>query len=233
MKRAILDALMAARQAGRPVAVATNLRSGQQRLIFADESRGELCLDVDMMLAAVDALKSDRNTTLKTPAGDVFVQVYNPPPRVFVVGAVHIAQPLARMAQLAGYGVTIIDPRRGFAGGERFTGVEVTGEWPDEALERLKPDARSAIITLTHDPKLDDPALEVALRSPAFYVGALGSKKTHAARLERLRRAGLSDAELAKIHGPIGLSIGAVSPAEIALSIMAQITQLRRQGDEA
>jgi xanthine dehydrogenase accessory factor len=137
------------------------------------------------------------------------------------------------MAQLAGYGVTIIDPRRGFAGGERFTGVEVTGEWPDEALERLKPDARSAIITLTHDPKLDDPALEVALRSPAFYVGALGSKKTHAARLERLRRAGLSDAELAKIHGPIGLSIGAVSPAEIALSIMAQITQLRRQGDEA
>jgi xanthine dehydrogenase accessory factor len=233
MKRAILDALMAARQAGRPVAVATNLRTGHQRLIFADESSGELCLDVDMMLAAVDALKSDRNTTLKTPAGDVFVQVYNPPPRVFVVGAVHIAQPLARMAQLAGYGVTIIDPRRGFAGGERFTGVEVTGEWPDEALERLKPDARSAIITLTHDPKLDDPALEVALRSPAFYVGALGSKKTHAARLERLRRAGLSDAELAKIHGPIGLSIGAVSPAEIALSIMAQITQLRRQGDEA
>jgi xanthine dehydrogenase accessory factor len=233
MKRAILDALMAARQAGRPVAVATNLRTGHQRLIFADESSGELCLDVDMMLAAVEALKSDRNTTLKTPAGDVFVQVYNPPPRVFVVGAVHIAQPLARMAQLAGYGVTIIDPRRGFAGGERFTGVEVTGEWPDEALERLKPDARSAIITLTHDPKLDDPALEVALRSPAFYVGALGSKKTHAARLERLRRAGLSDAELAKIHGPIGLSIGAVSPAEIALSIMAQITQLRRQGDEA
>jgi xanthine dehydrogenase accessory factor len=233
MKRAILDALMAARQAGRPVAVATNLRSGQQRLIFADESSGELCLDVVMMRAAVEALKSDRNTTLKTPAGDVFVQVYNPAPRVFVVGAVHIAQPLARMAQLAGYGVTIIDPRRGFAGGERFTGLEVTGEWPDEALERLKPDARSAIITLTHDPKLDDPALEVALRSPAFYVGALGSKKTHAARLERLRRAGLSDAELAKIHGPIGLSIGAVSPAEIALSIMAQITQLRRQGGEA
>jgi xanthine dehydrogenase accessory factor len=233
MKRAILDAVMAARQAGRPVAVATNLRSGQQRLIFADESSGELCLDIDMMLAAGEALKSDRNTTLKMPAGDVFVQVYNPPPRVFVVGAVHIAQPLARMAQLTGYGVTIIDPRRGFSGGERFSGLEVTGEWPDEALQRLQPDARSAIVTLTHDPKLDDPALEVALRSPAFYVGALGSKKTHAARLERLRRAGLSDAELAKIHGPIGLSIGAVSPAEIALSIMAQITQLRRQGGEA
>lgn len=233
MNRATLDALMAARQAGRPVAVATNLRSGQQRLIFADESSGELCLDVDMMLAAVDALKTDRNTTLKTPAGDVFVQVYNPPPRMFVVGAVHIAQPLARMAQLAGYGVTVIDPRRSFASGERFAGLEISGEWPDEALHRLKPDARSAVITLTHDPKLDDPALEVALRSPAFYVGALGSKKTHAARLERLRRAGLSDAELAKIHGPVGLAIGAVSPAEIAVSIMAQITQVRRQGDEA
>jgi len=233
MKRATLDALMTAREAGRPVAVATNLRSGQQRLIFADESSGELCLDVDMMLAAADALKTDRNTTLKTPAGDVFVQVYNPPPRVFVVGAVHIAQPLARMAQLSGYGVTIIDPRRGFASGERFAGLDVTGEWPDEALERLKPDSRSAIVTLTHDPKLDDPALQAALRSPAFYVGALGSKKTHAARLERLRRAGLSDTELARIHGPVGLSIGAVSPAEIAVSIMAQITQRRRQGDEA
>jgi xanthine dehydrogenase accessory factor len=233
MKHATLDALMAARKAGRPVALATNLRSGQQRLIFADESNGELCLDIDMMLAAVDALKSDRNTTLSTPAGDVFIQVYNPPPRVFVVGAVHIAQPLAKMAQLAGYGVTIIDPRRGFAGGERFTGLDVTGEWPDEALERLKPDARSAIVTLTHDPKLDDPALQVALRSPAFYVGALGSKKTHAARLERLRKAGFADGELGRIHGPVGLSIGAVSPAEIALSIMAQITQLRRRGSEA
>ena len=233
MKRQTLEAVMAARQAGRPVAVATNLRSGQQRLIFSDGSAGELCLDVDMMLAAVDALKTDHNTTLKTPAGEVFVQVYNPPPRVFVVGAVHIAQPLARMAQLSGYGVTIIDPRRGFAGGDRFAGLDVTGEWPDEALERLKPDSRSAIITLTHDPKLDDPALQVALRSPAFYVGALGSKKTHAARLERLRQAGLSDSELARIHGPVGLSIGAVSPAEIALSIMAQITQRRRQGNEA
>jgi xanthine dehydrogenase accessory factor len=233
MKRDTLDALMAARGAGRPVAVATNLRSGQQQLIFADESAGELCLDVDMMLAAVEALKTDHNITLKTPAGEIFVQVYNPPPRVFVVGAVHIAQPLARMAQLSGYGVMIIDPRRSFAGGERFAGLDVTGEWPDEALERLKPDARSAIVTLTHDPKLDDPALQVALRSPAFYVGALGSKKTHAARLERLRQAGLSDSELSRIHGPVGLSIGAVSPAEIAVSIMAQITQRRRQRSEA
>jgi xanthine dehydrogenase accessory factor len=232
MKRGILEALMAARKAGRPVALATNLRSGQQLLVYADETAGDLCIDVDMMAAAADALKSDRNISFNTPAGEVFVHVHNPPPRMFVVGAVHIAQPLARMAQLAGYGVTVIDPRRSFAGGDRFTDFDVTGEWPDEALQRLKPDARSAVVTLTHDPKIDDPALESALRSPAFYVGALGSKKTHAARLDRLRQAGLSDATLARIHGPVGLSIGAVSPAEIAVSIMAQVTQQRRQGSQ-
>jgi xanthine dehydrogenase accessory factor len=233
MKRAILDELLAARAAGRPVALATNLRSGQQRLIYGGETSGDLCLDADMLIAATETLQADRNTTLKTPAGDVFVQVHNPPPRMFVVGAVHIAQPLARMGQLAGYGVTVIDPRRSFAGAGRFEGFEVTTEWPDEALVRLKPDARSAVVTLTHDPKIDDPALETALRSPAFYVGALGSKKTHAARLDRLRQAGFADDALARIHGPVGLPIGAVSPAEIAVSIMAQITQVRRRGEAA
>ncbi len=233
MKRAIFDDLMAARVAGQPVAVATNLRSGQQLLVFATETKGDLCLDIDMVMAAGEALKTDRNITLSTPAGQVFVHVHNPPPRLFLVGAVHIAQPLAKMGQLSGYGVTIIDPRSGFAGGGRFEGVDVTGEWPDEALIRLRPDARSAIVTLTHDPKLDDPALDTALRSAAFYVGALGSKKTHVARLERLRGKGFQDRELARIHGPVGLSIGAVSPAEIAISVMAQITQVRRQGAAA
>jgi xanthine dehydrogenase accessory factor len=231
MKRELLADLLAARAAGRPVALATNLRNGQQLLIFADETRGELCLDIDMIMAAGEALKSDRNLTLKTPAGDVFVHVHNPPPRMFLVGAVHIAQPLARMAGMAGYGVTVIDPRRGFAGGGRFEGMDVSGEWPDEALERLKPDIRSAIVTLTHDPKLDDAALHVALRSPAFYIGSLGSKKTHAARLERLRRAGFTDNELGRIHGPVGLAIGAVSPAEIAVSVLAEITQVRRRSE--
>jgi xanthine dehydrogenase accessory factor len=229
MKSEVLSELLAARAAGRPVAIATNLRTGQQRLIFADETKGELCLDIDMIMAAGEALKADRNITLKTPAGDVFVHVHNPAPRLFLVGAVHISQPLARMGGLAGYGVTVIDPRRSFAGGGRFEGVDVTGDWPDEALLRLRPDMRSAIVTLTHDPKLDDAALEVALRSPAFYIGSLGSKKTHAARLERLRRNGFTENDLARIHGPVGLSIGAVSPAEIAISIMAQITQRRRQ----
>jgi xanthine dehydrogenase accessory factor len=232
MKRAILDDLMDARAKGRPVALATNLRSGQQLLIFAGETKGDLCLDIDMVMAAGEAIKTDRNITLSTPAGQVFVHVHNPAPRLFLVGAVHIAQPLARMGQLSGYGVTIIDPRRGFAGGGPFEGLDVTGEWPDEALLRLNPDARSAVVTLTHDPKLDDPALDAALRSPVFYLGALGSKKTHAARLERLRAKGFDDRTLARIHGPVGLSIGAVSPAEIAVSVMAQITQVRRQGSD-
>ena len=233
MKRELLADLLAARTAGRPVALATNLRSGQQRLIFADETKGDLCLDIDMIVAAGEALKADRNVTLQTPAGDVFIHVHNPPPRMFLVGAVHIAQPLARMGGMAGYGVTVIDPRRSFAGGGRFEGIEVSGEWPDEALLRLKPDSRSAIVTLTHDPKLDDAALEVALKSPAFYIGSLGSKKTHAARLERLRRTGFTDSELGRIHGPVGLAIGAVSPAEIAVSVLAEITQVRRRVEGA
>lgn len=233
MKRAILDDLLAARAAGRPVALATNLRTGQQLLIADGEAKGDLCLDVDMIMAATEALKADRNVSFNTQAGPVFVHVHSPPPRLFIIGAVHIAQPLARMAALAGYGVTLVDPRRSFAGGGRFEGFEVTDEWPDEALQRLKPDTRSAIVTLTHDPKLDDPALETALRSPAFYIGALGSKKTHAARLLRLRKAGFDDGALARIHGPVGLAIGAVSQAEIAVSIMAQITQIRRQKEEA
>ncbi|MBI3453168.1 MAG: XdhC family protein [Rhodospirillales bacterium] len=230
MKRAVLDELAAARAAGRPVALATNLRSGQQLLVYADGTGGDLCLDMDMVVAAGETLKTDRCDTLSTPAGEVFVQPFNPPPRLIVVGAVHISQPLAAMGQLAGYGVTIVDPRRAFAGGERFAGFDVTYEWPDEALTRLKPDARTAIVTLTHDPKLDDPALAVALRSPAFYIGSLGSKKTHAARRHRLGKLGFGENELARIHGPVGLAIGALSPAEIAVSILAEITQTHRNG---
>jgi xanthine dehydrogenase accessory factor len=233
MKRELLDRLQAARAAKTPVAVATNLKSGQQRLIFERESEGDLCIDVDMIAAAVDALKRDESTQFPTPAGDIFVQVYNPAPRLIVVGAVHIAQPLARMAQMSDYGVTLVDPRRGFAGSQKFEGFEISGDWPDEAMERLKPDVRTAVVTLTHDPKLDDPALTAALKSPAFYIGSLGSRKTHAARLLRLQKLGFSDNELARIHGPVGLDIDALSPAEIAISIMAQITKVRRGGASA
>lgn len=233
MKRALLDELLAARDAGKPVALATNLRSGQQLLVYRDGTSGDLCLDIDMVAAAGEALKADRGTTLSTPAGQVFVQPFNPPSRLIVVGAVHIAKPLAQLGSLAGYGVTVVDPRRAFAAGPGFEEVAVSGEWPDEALTRLKPGARDAVVTLTHDPKLDDPALDTALRSPAFYIGALGSRKTHAARLLRLKKRGFADDELQRIHGPVGLSIGALSPAEIAISIMAQVTQTRRQGEDS
>ena len=154
--------------------------------------------------------------------------MFNPPLDLAIIGAVHIAQPLARMAALADYAVRIIDPRTAFATEERFPDVALSHEWPDEALA-LKPlTARSAIVALTHDPKLDDPALTVALRSPAFYIGALGSRQTHARRLERLKEAGFSDADLARIHGPIGLKIGARSPAEIAVSVLGEMTAILR-----
>lgn len=228
MKAAILSRLIEARARGEAVALATNLRSGQQLLVTPGGNLGELCLDIDMVAAVADALKRDEYTSFKTGAGDVFVAVYNPPPRLIIVGAVHIAEPLARMGAEAGYGVHVIDPRRGFAQRESFAGFAIDGDWPDEAMARLKPDRRSAVVTLTHDPKLDDPALIAALASPAFYVGALGSRKTHAARLGRLAEAGVSEADRARIHGPVGLDIGAISPAEIAVSILAQITQIRR-----
>lgn len=231
MKPAVLARLQALRAAATPVALLTNLRSGQQLLVTAADSEGELCLDVDMVAAAQEALRNDACTSFETPAGRIFVHVFAPPPRLIVVGAVHIAEPLARMAALAGYGVTIVDPRRAFAASQDFREVSVSGDWPDEALDKLKPDMRSAIVTLTHDPKLDDPALDTALRSQAFYIGALGSRKTHAARLARLAALGHDEKALARIHGPVGLDIGALSPAEIALSIMAQVTAVRR-GEE-
>jgi xanthine dehydrogenase accessory factor len=233
MKSSTLATIQAARAAKTPIALATNLRSGQQRVIWLDRDEGELCIDVDMVFAAQEALKRDECISFKTPAGEVFVQVFTPPPRLIVVGAVHITDALAKMAALAGYGVTIIDPRRGFAASQGFAGIEVIDEWPDDALGALKPDMRTAIVTLTHDPKLDDPALDVALRSPAFYVGALGSRKTHAARLARLKERGHDDAALARIRGPVGLDIGALSPAEIAVSIVAQITAVRRNAESA
>jgi xanthine dehydrogenase accessory factor len=146
---------------------------------------------------------------------------------------VHIAQTLVPMASLAGYDVTVVDPRRAFASDARFPGVDVRQDWPDEALEALAPDARTAVVTLTHDPKLDDPALDVALRSEVFYIGALGSKRTHAGRLERLAELGHDPSNLERIHGPAGLAIGAVSPAEIALAVIAEITQVLRQGGGA
>jgi xanthine dehydrogenase accessory factor len=233
MKRRVLDAIVAAARESRSVALATDLASGRQMLVDEGSAEGELALETAAVDAVRRALRSDRNTTLDMPAGRIFVEVFSPPRRCFVVGAVHIAQPLVQMLKLADYGVTVIDPRGSFATEARFPDVQLTQQWPDEALEQLKPDHRSAVVTLTHDPKLDDPALAVALRSDCFYIGALGSRRTHAARCARLTELGFGDAELARIHGPIGLAIGAVSPAEVAISIVAQMTQILRRGERA
>ena len=159
-----------------------------------------------------------------------FVAIHNPPLRLIVVGAVHIAQPLLQMARLCGYDCTLVDPRSAFGSEARFPGERILDDWPDEALAALAPDARTAIVTLTHDAKLDDPAIATALRSEVFYLGCLGSTRTHAKRVERLGAAGFGAEEIARIHAPVGLDIGAKSPAEIAVSVMAQITQSLRKG---
>lgn len=228
MKQAVFQALQAARAAKQPAVLATDLTSGQQLLIGGDGERlaGELSLNEDLAEVAQQALAEDRSAM--DPDRGLFIQVFNPPLRLVVVGAVHIAQALVPMAQTLGYAVTVVDPRRAWASAERFPGIHLTHDWPDEALAALKPDGRTAIVALTHDPKLDDPALTLALGSPAFYVGALGSRKTHEKRRQRLAEAGVGEAAFARIDGPIGLAIGAKSPAEIALSILAKITQVRR-----
>ena len=228
MKRALLERLLAERAAKHPVALVTEIPGGAQALVTEDALEGELSLDEAALAQIRPMLRRDQSGTVEIEGRRLFVQCTNPPPRLLIVGAVHIAQALAPMASLAGYGVTVIDPRRAFATDSRFPGIEMRGEWPDEAMAGLVPDRRTAVVTLTHDPKLDDPALQTALRSPAFYIGALGSKKTHAARQGRLARAGFSPEEIARINGPVGLSIGALSPAEIAVSILAQITAVRR-----
>jgi xanthine dehydrogenase accessory factor len=220
---AFLARLRQAQAEGRPVAVLTRLTDGQQFLHPEDAAPPALAEAADAALAG------DAATNLVQDDAPWFVQPFNPRLRLIVVGAVHIAQALVPMALELGYAVTVIDPRRAFATEERFGDrIAMLGDWPDEAMAALAPDSRTAVVTLTHDPKLDDPALEVALRSPAFYVGALGSRRTHAKRVARLTEAGLTPEAIGRIAAPIGLNIGAVTAPEIALSILAEITARRR-----
>lgn len=237
MKRDILDRLLADRAAKRSVVLATAVPSGRQSLVYPfDEAPAGQAPAGDgrdrhaaLVAAARTAAERDQSGAVEIDGEEVFLRVYNPPLRLVVVGAVHIAQALCPMAALAGFAVTVVDPRAAFATPARFPGVALCTDWPDEALQALSLDRRSAVVTLTHDPKLDEPALIAALGSEAFYIGALGSKKTQAARLRRLREHGLDDAALARIHGPVGMAIGARSAAEIAISILAQaIARLRR-----
>jgi xanthine dehydrogenase accessory factor len=228
MKQETLDRLLEARAAKRPSALLRWLGTDREALMVDGQAViGEVPETVRDAIA--EALRRDKGATVQTDHGPLFIQVFNPPLRLMVIGAVHIAQTLVPIASLAGYDVTVIDPRRAFASDARFPGVNVRQDWPDEALEALQPDARTAVVTLTHDPKLDDPALDVALRSDAFYIAALGSRRTHAARLERLGALGHDAPTLGRIHGPAGLPIGAVSPAEVAIAVMAEMTRVLRQ----
>jgi len=206
----------------KPAAMVTLLADGRSCLVFPENVRAGLQLDNEALTTVRQALLQDRSTLLETDEGQAFAQVVNPPLRMIIVGAVHIAQALAPLATLVGYQVTVVDPRRAFATGERIPHAEISHEWPDEAIVRLAPDARTAIVTLTHDPKLDDPALELALKSPVYYIGALGSRRTHAKRLDRLRASGFTEQDLRRVRGPVGMDIGAKSPAEIALAILAE-----------
>jgi xanthine dehydrogenase accessory factor len=228
MKLSLLTALNAERAARRAAIVVTDVESGEQRLVKAAD------IAKDPLKAVLsEHLRSGKSGMEETPLGRVFLTVYVPAAQLVVIGAVHISQALAPVGKLLGYDVTIVDPRTAFATPERFPDVKVIAEWPDKALPPLNVDRYTAFVALTHDPKIDDPALLHALARDCFYVGALGSRKTHARRLERLKQAGVSDADLARIHAPIGLDIGAVSPAEIAVAIMAQITErLRQEPDE-
>jgi xanthine dehydrogenase accessory factor len=228
MKSGFLARLIAARALKQPVALVTRLSDGAQTLIDTDNLPGDLELTAAMAAELSQRFVSGQSGPIDA-AGDIFARVYAPPPRVLIVGAVHISQSLAPMAAMAGYEVTVIDPRRAFASEERFPGVTLTDEWPDEALARLAPDVRTAVVTLNHDPKLDEPALRAALRSPAFYIGALGSTRTHEKRIARLKELGL-EAQLGRIHAPVGLDLGGRFPSEIAVSILAQIISVRYKG---
>ena len=223
MRLGILKALNTERAARRAAIVVTNQDSGDQRLVTQDKVAADPLKDV------LEAhLRSGKSGVEETPEGKVFLTVHVPPTRLVVIGAVHISQALAPIAALLGYDVTIVDPRTAFASAERFPDVKVIAEWPDKALPPLGVDRYTAFVALTHDPKVDDPALLHALERNCFYIGALGSRKTHGRRVERLKQQGASDEKLARIHAPIGLPIGAVSPPEIAVAIMGEITSRLR-----
>jgi xanthine dehydrogenase accessory factor len=223
----ILRTINAERAARRGLIVVTNEASGEQRVVKQADVAADPLKDV---LEA--RLRSGKSGPAETPQGNVFLTVHVPSPRLVITGAVHISQALAPIAALLGYDVTIVDPRTAFASVERFPDVKVIAEWPDKALPPLGIDRYTAFVALTHDPKIDDPALTHALARDCFYIGALGSRKTHGRRVERLKAAGLSDATVARIHAPIGLDIGAVSPPEIAVAIMGEITARLRLSAE-
>jgi xanthine dehydrogenase accessory factor len=233
MQAKTLVALQDARAKRRAVTLATRLSDAAEALVYLDSADGALAGDAAVVAAARRAMEIGKSETVEVSGQNVFLNVYVPPQRLIVVGAVHIAQSLAPMAAMLDFDVTVVDPRGAWATTQRFPGVKVIKNWADEAFQAMGLDASTAVVTLTHDPKLDDPALEAALKSDVFYIGALGSRRTHAKRKERLAEVGITDEQFARIHGPVGLNIGAKSPAEIAISILGQIVEVRARGLEA
>ena len=225
MKRELLEELQRARRAKTPVAVVTRVVDGAQCLVYSDiEAATEFSPSPSQILDIRNILRAARSTMLADT--ELFVRSYVPAYRLIIVGAVHIAQSLSILAQESGYEVVVIDPRRAFATEQRFQHTQVVAEWPDEAMAVLAPDAQTAVVTLAHDPKIDDPALIAALESEAFYIGALGSRRTHGKRVERLEELGLGE-KLGRINAPVGLNLGGRSHAEIAVAILAQLIQAR------
>jgi xanthine dehydrogenase accessory factor len=227
MRKTILAKLRQAREARVPAALVSDLSNGSERLVLKKDAPGdELAESLDR------SFRFDESRVVSSRGGEFFINVHNPPLKLVLIGAVHIAQTLIPMARLLSYRVVVVDPRGAFASPERFPDVEVAAEWPDEILPTIGLDSRTAVVLLTHDPKIDDPALELALASECFYIGALGSKRTHAQRIERFRAKGFGERELARIHAPIGLDIGARGAPEIAAAIIAEITKVLRRGTE-
>lgn len=228
MDAGLLEALNEERAARRAAILVTDLSGGPDRLVREGDS-----LPGPLGEALAAGFRSGKSGLVEVDGRSLFLNVHLPPPRLVMIGAVHISQALAPMARALGYDVTVVDPRTAFASVERFPDVPLVAEWPDEALPKLNVDHFTAFVAVTHDPKIDDPALLHAFKSGCFYIGALGSRKTHAKRVERLKAQGASDAEIASIHAPIGLAIGAVSPGEVAVAIMAQITAALRLPKES
>ena len=230
MKRELLGALVAARQSKQPAVLVRGLTTGKQCVVTRQESLGDTD-DIDPAVAdaARAALDADGARTIEAGGERYLIQTLAAAARMLIVGAVHIAQSLIPMAMHVGYEIFLIDPRTAFANAERFPNIHIDNRWPHEAMSDLELDARTAIVALSHDPKIDEPALQAAMDSNVFYIGALGSKRNHAKRLERLAALGYSKEQLSRIHGPIGLPLGGRSPVEIAVAILAQVVQSRNQ----
>jgi len=229
--QALYREVIALRRDQKSISLITDLANNDKILTRVDEPETLEKLAPGLRHAVSEAIHSESGSFLQLEGKTYFIHGFNPALQLIIIGAVHIAGPLARMAGLTGYRVVIIDPRTAFASKERFPDTEIKLEWPDEAMEKTVLHSRTAVVVLTHDPKLDDPALKTALRSDVFYIGALGSSKTHSARINRLKMEGFSDEQLRRIHGPIGLNINARTPAEIAVAILAEITAERRKAN--